>query len=365
MYAKQTRKLRFTKDCLMLRKVILNSLYYSGAQALLAPLTRGSGAIFMLHHVRNLKQSAFSPNHHLSTSPEFLDRMILRLKQQGIAFVTMDEAAERIQSPDKHEGSPPWAAITLDDGYRDNLLNAVPVFRRHQVPYLIYIAPGLVDGTSSLWWEDLERVIAKQKLIFVDLPGGRTEFDISTPDRKTKVYKDLFVYLLLEVDEQHQRQIVADLAKAYKVDTGAYLRDQVMDWSELQFLAKDTLCSLGAHTIGHYALAKLKEDEVRFEMDQSREIIRAETGVEAAHFAFPYGQAAVAGQREFEIARSCQFRTAVTTRHGVIYPEHKDHMMALPRVSVNGNHQSMHYITTLLSGVPTRVRNLGRKLDVA
>ena len=349
----------------MFRKIILNSLYYSGAQAALAPLMRGMGSIFMLHHVRNLEAAPFSPNKHLSTSPEFLDHMILKLKEKGYDFISMDEVEKRLSDPKAHQDRNPFISMTLDDGYRDNLLNAVPVFRRHEIPYLIYVAPGLTDATTPLWWEDLEHVIAKQKSILFDLGDGKEEFDLSTPQKKQVTFQRLIDHLMLNVDEDEQRSMVANLANVYRIDSLEHVRKQVMGWRDLAELMKDPFCTIGAHTIGHYALAKLDEKRARFEMLQSREIIRKELGESPKHFAYPYGFPEVVGSREFEIARECGFATATTTRHGVIYPEHNEHMTALPRVSINGNHQSMHYVETLLSGIPTRFNNKGQKLDVA
>jgi len=179
------------------------------------------------------------------------------------------------------------------------------------------------------------------------------------------VHKQLVEYLILEVDEALQRQIVSDLSSYYHAESAKHVKAQILDWSEINQLADDPLCTLGAHTIGHFALSKLNEEEAVFEMQQSAEILKAETGTRPSHFAYPYGFAEAAAVREFELAGKCGFKTAVTTRHGVVYNEHANHMMALPRVAVNGHHQSMHYITTLLSGVPGRLRNFGRKLDVA
>ena len=51
-------------------------------------------------------------------------------------------------------------AITLDDGYRNNFEQALPVFQRHAVPFTIYVCPGFAERTSELWWEALERIIA-------------------------------------------------------------------------------------------------------------------------------------------------------------------------------------------------------------
>ena len=50
-------------------KAALTALHYSGAGDLLAPLTGGLGAIFMLHQVGPEAPAAFSPNRILKISP--------------------------------------------------------------------------------------------------------------------------------------------------------------------------------------------------------------------------------------------------------------------------------------------------------
>lgn len=322
------------------------------------------GSIIMLHHVRNINKTAFSPNYHLTASPEFLDKLIIRLKKKNYDFISMDEVAERIENPEAYKDKNPFICITLDDGYRNNLENAIPIFRRHDVPYVIYVATGFTEGDTPLWWDDLERVIAKLNHVYIDMPKGRVGFDISTPAKKMKVYKELVIYLIRDVSEGEARKIVSDLAKAHKIDQLAYAREQLMDWSEINALKDDPLCTIGAHTISHYALNKLSEEDVRYEMEQGRAVIKSEIGIETEHFAYPYGYHQVARSREFEIARECGFKTATTTRHGVVYPVHKDHMTALPRISINGHHQSMHYINTLLSGVTTWLGNFGRSISI-
>ncbi|MDP4381085.1 hypothetical protein, partial [Escherichia coli] len=50
------------------------------------------------------------------------------------------------------------------------------------------------------------------------------------------------------------------------------------------------------------------------------------------HLAIPGGDKFAAGPREFALAGAAGFKTAVTTRPGMIYPESADHMTALQRV---------------------------------
>lgn len=350
----------------MLLKAVLNGLYYTGIQSICAPLTQGVGSILMLHRVGNFPVREFSPNSHLSVSPEFLDVTILRLKQAGYEFVSMDEMAERLSEGSWDRSDRPAIAITLDDGYRDNLENALPVFKRHEVPFTIFIAPGLVDASHTIWWEDLEHLIASTNRIGMKLPDrGFSSFDTKTTAEKLDAFSQLMAYLTTEVSEYQQREILSRLSNEHNHDGVEHARNSIMNWKELKSLAQDPLCTLGAHTIGHYAVARLSQDSATAEISESRSILEDRLGQPIQHFAYPYGYPAAAGNRDFEIVRELGFKTGVTTRHGVLYPEHKDHLSALPRISLNGSYQSMRYVRTLLSGVTTRMNNRGGKLNVA
>jgi len=47
----------------------------------------------------------------------------------------------------------------------------------------------------------------------------------------------------------------------------------------------------------------------------------------------------------------------VTTRKGMLCPDHRNYLTALPRVSLNGDYQSLTYTTVYLSGVPLAMWN--------
>ena len=88
-------------------------------------------------------------------------------------------------------------------------------------------------------------------------------------------------------------------------------------------------------------------------------------GRKVEHFCYPVGDATAAGPTEFAIARELGFKSAVTTRPGVLFPEHRDHLWALPRISLNGEFQRMRYVRVLTSGAATAVWNCFRRVNVA
>ncbi len=111
------------------------------------------------------------------------------------------------------------------------------------------------------------------------------------------------------------------------------------------------------HTLTHPRLAKLPLEQAQREMGEARDEIARRLQVPAAHLSFPIGDPSSAGPREFALAREMGFSTAVTTRPGMVMQAHAARMQALPRLSVNGLHQSRRAFSALLSGLPFALMN--------
>jgi peptidoglycan/xylan/chitin deacetylase (PgdA/CDA1 family) len=139
-----------------------------------------------------------------------------------------------------------------------------------------------------------------------------------------------------------------------------------MDWQEIGDMAADPLCTIGAHTVNHPMLKKMADEKAaRAEMEQSRAVLHAALGRKPEHLAYPVGDPTSAGVREFRIAAELGFKTAVTTRPGVMFKAHREHLTALPRISMNGEFQRKRYVKVLMSGAGTAVWNGFRKVSAA
>ena len=298
-----------------------------------------AGVVLTLHHVRPDTPGAFRPNAHLSVTPEFLDALLSRLKTAGWRFVPVGELLGSPQGGDR------VAAVTLDDGFRDNMEHAWPVFRRHAVPFTIYICPGFCDRTAELWWEALERIVLQSASMAA--PGGEGELPAATPGQKQKAFLLWASWLTRDADEQRQRQAVRDLAARHKHDLAALASELVMDWNEVRRMAADPLCTIGAHTMTHPALARLPAEMAAREMRESADRIEAQIGVRPATIAFPYGYPAAAGPREAMLAAEAGFAGSFTTRPGTIAATGTRH--GLPRISLNGLFQTPSFVETLIT----------------
>lgn len=340
----------------------LEALYFSGAHHLLRPIFAGVGVILMLHHVRPRRDDAFQPNHHLEVEPEFLRAMLAHLRSLDIDIVTMDEVHQRLQARDFARR---FACFTFDDGYRDNRDFALSVMREFDAPLTVYVTSNFADGTGQLWWVALERVIARASAIEVPISGVQTRLDASTPSAKQAAFDRVHDWLReLPTEHDMQREISA-LCARHEVDETAIAREDCMSWDELKAFADDPLVTIGAHTVTHCNLGRQSEETVLFELATGRARIEAAVQRPVLHLAYPYGDRVAAGQREFRLAHTVGYKTAVTTRPGMVFPESADHMTALQRVSLNGNFQDARILPVLTSGAATAMWNGFRRIDAA
>jgi len=343
-------------------RTALETLYFTGAHRLLQPLLGGVGAILTLHHVRPPRADAFQPNRLLEVSPRFLDDVLASLRRANVDIITLDAMHRRLAECDFRRR---FVCLTFDDGYRDNLHHALPILRKHGAPFTLYLPTSFPDRAGELWWLTLEAVIARQNRIALTMDGEDRRYECGSTEAKYELYEHIYWWLRSLESEDDLRRAVRELASRYGVDDTAFCKDLCMTWSEIGEVADDPLATIGAHTVNHVMLRKASDDAVRNEMRQSAAVIEAALGKRPAHFSYPVGDRTSAGPREFAIAAELGFKTAVTTRPGVLFPEHAAHFTALPRISLNGEYQQGRYAKVLMSGAATAFWNRFRRVDAA
>jgi peptidoglycan/xylan/chitin deacetylase (PgdA/CDA1 family) len=317
----------------------------------------------MFHHVRPRGGDAFAPNRLLEITPEFFETALSAVEAAGFEFVSLDAAVTRLSSGDA-SARRPFAVLTFDDGYRDNRDYALPIMQRHGAPFTLFVTPGFADRTARLWWLELEEAIRRLPRIRLHIADGDIDLPAESAAEKQAAFESVY-WRLRGGPEARLLEAVARLSETAGVESAELTARHCMDWNELRVYAAQKLCTIGAHTLTHPMLARHDAAFARHEMAESRARIERELQAPVRHFAYPVGDPASAGPREFALAAQLGFACAVTTRPGMVFGEHAAHLTALPRLSVNGLWQDRRYLDVLLTGAPFALWNRGRRLNVA
>jgi peptidoglycan/xylan/chitin deacetylase (PgdA/CDA1 family) len=340
----------------------LLTLHKSGLYGLTPRSLSGMGVVFMLHRVRPTPEThGFTPNGLLEITPEYLNAVLTTVRALGYDLVSLDEAHRRLQ---QRQFDRKFAVFTLDDGYKDNLEVAAPIFAKHEAPFTIYLSSGMPDGTVDLWWMGLEACIRAQDALEWSLNGVQYTLPASTAEQKQKAYDTLY-WPLRNLPEHEQRIAIRDLASQCRVDMDKLTRDCSLTWDQARELTNHAYCTLGAHTVDHFALSKLSEEEARREIVEGADRIKQETGEWPRHLAYPYGDGASAGPREYELAQFLGFDTAVTTQKGFLTESHGSNPHRIPRLSLNGDYQDLRMLEVLMTGLPFALANILPSVETA
>lgn len=289
-----------------------------GLFKLVASFSRGRGAVLMLHEVH---ASADRARYDGTTAAE-LDRVLGALRRWDIDLVAMDAFLPRLRSDNPRH----FVVITLDDGYRDNLVNALPILEKYQAPALINVPTQAVTRELFCWWLALRELFMTRDLLQIG-PLGRT-LDIRSDQAKLAEYRRV------------QRWFAADFTRAcdlrsWFVDQGVSFSDLCarffMSDAELRQCAAHPLITIGGHSTTHRSMASLPEAVMRSEFSDNKVFLENLLQTTIDHMAYPYGGKDQCGPREAAAARDAGFKTAIAVRHGRLTAEVADDPFMIPR----------------------------------
>ena len=283
------------------------------------------GGILVLHRIENVDPDRLWCNESLKISPSSLDKLISTLQKQGYKFVSLDEMAEIIM---KKMRVRKVLSITLDDGYRDNYDNGLPIFKRYGIPFCINVVTSFPEKSMVYWWYLIENLIMQHDTI--ELPQGNR---ISCTKKKEK--EEAFFAIKQEILKLPQTALdkhIAQLLPDYDIDFSAYNDTLPLTWEMLRQLRDEPLATIGCHTHSHSSFASCSDQEIIADIEYSCHLMRTKAGVDMNHFAFPYGGKTTVLSHHFSLIENMGFRTATTTRNALLF--HSTHLHQLPRISI-------------------------------
>jgi len=218
---------------------------------------------------------------------------------------------------------PKSVAVTFDDGYTDNLLQAKPVLEKYSIPASVFVCTGYVG--REFWWDELDRLVmssqvelgtlhldAGEKSFVWDQPNVTPEEDL---DVRRKLLHGLYNFLLaLDIQDQSQAMNTIRNWSGISSDEAT---TRGMNPDELLQLADGGLIEIGAHTRHHPMLPRLSLERQREEIISSKHDLESLLGKRVDGFAYPNGTATDDAKR---IVREAGFAFACTSLHDVVRP---------------------------------------------
>ena len=272
-----------------------------------ACFNRPVGYIYMFHMVCP-KTDMLAPIDELRVSPEYFEAF-LREHQKRLDFISINDLYARISN--KQRSDKPFGIITFDDGYEDNFTYAYPILKKLNIPFVIYVSAGLVNDNTPIWNYPLiiERIVKKNDELII---GGK-KYVCQTQEQKTETFKQLKGLLFLLP--------YAHLQEDFKQQFTKYLTDDVfpkntLTWKQIDELSKDSLCTIGSHTMTHCRLTITDIVSLQYELEESKRLLEKHIGKPVTHLSYPYGWLTDVSAEAIVFAQQVGYKTALRSFGG-------------------------------------------------
>ena len=299
---------------------------------------RGKGIVVMLHEIHRDVDAEL----RTGCGPAQLERIVIALRAADRDIVTPDEGLRRLADP----VSKPFALLTFDDAYRDNLTNALPVLERLNAPMTLFVPTGMITRELYAWWLGMRQWILQSDAVDIEPMGRR--FACADLASKLSTRRQITSWI---ADDQTRADSLAPLFQAQGINIRALVDCYAMNAEELRRMAAHPLVTIGAHTETHRFLTGLSEAEARREFQGNKAWLEALLDRPISYFAYPYGTPGACGEREARLAAEAGFRASFTTRAGQLFAEHLQHPQLLPRIDVGYAPQSAAALASRLNGL--------------
>lgn len=230
----------------------------------------GAGVILKLHRVLANDRAADLPHRNeLNVGPKAFEHLLVWLRKHFDCVPLME-----ILQPGALKSERPKVALTFDDGWRDNALNAFPLLQKHQVPASIFLSTDDIGRRQRLWWESLGETLweshgekARRHLIeclhSVGRPLPVLMDDLDAQRRSLTLLRYL----------QNLKTLAPEVLGRLIDECPPESLPQALDWQQVRSMEASGLVRFGARGASHAALVDLDNQRLHEELSRSRDAL--------------------------------------------------------------------------------------------
>ncbi len=239
------------------------------------------------HRVDSIDAAADVDEGVLDSTPESLDRQLGRVRRHFTPIALGDLLAHL----DGADLPPNPMLVTFDDGYRDNLENAVPILKRHGIRATFFIATNYVAERRVFWWDRISWILkhARRRYFRLSYPLIQ-EVNLETGIREAEylLHEMVKTTRLLKL-ERFLDELAAHADAPWDAATERRLAERLlMTWDDVRTLRHAGM-DVGSHTRTHRVLQTVPAEELSSEFAGSRADLESALSESISAIAYPVG----------------------------------------------------------------------------
>jgi peptidoglycan/xylan/chitin deacetylase (PgdA/CDA1 family) len=275
----------------------------------------------------------------------------LEVLQKSVRVLSLRQLTQELEEGKHVHRS---VALTFDDGYADNLLNAKPILEQYDIPATVFVANGYVEQVREYWWDELERLFLQPGILpnklELSLNDQSYQWELgdaanyskadyqkhqgwyaehkNDPTLRHQLYRSVW-RLMQPLQADRQQQILSELRTWAEIESTPRSTHRPLTVAELSTLDEGDLVEVGSHTAMHPFLSALPIPLQRQEIQQGKARLEEILGHSVRSFAYPYGDYT---PETVALVQAAGFERACSTVSARVQPQ--SDRFQLPRVEV-------------------------------
>jgi peptidoglycan/xylan/chitin deacetylase (PgdA/CDA1 family) len=260
-------------------------------------MVRCTGAIERAHRSAMQSDCTLALYFH-NPSADHFSRIIRWFQERGYRFLSLGELESCFKTKTPCPKGSVW--ISLDDAWRGNLTEVIPIIREWNLPITIFV-PTREVLRGTFWFSHVVN-----------------NTDVLPPPFRRDVQQ------LWLVPESTRRRVIEHLFEICPPS-----QREVISVAEIADLAKLPQVTIGSHSVNHAFMPNCNDDELRKEISDSRRDLEQWTGRPVRVFSYPNGDF---DKRTARVLAEAGYSLAFTTEEHPITLA--DNPYYLPRFSI-------------------------------
>lgn len=228
------------------------------------------------------------------------------------AVCPLEDAVYRMKRQDLPDNA---VAVTFDDGYRDNYLQAFPLLKEFSIPATIFLATDAIGSGKLLWHDRVFAAFRQTREPFLTAYGDCAKtYPLRTVEEKLVALVRARRFLR-SLGEQERPVWIARLGEQLRVEDKTHLPGLMLTWDEVKIMQRHGV-AFGSHSVSHPILPRLSAERAVEEIYTSKQLIEEQLGTPARGFAYPNGTEEDYNDQIKGIIKDAGYACAVTTVFG-------------------------------------------------
>jgi len=222
-------------------------------------------------------------------------------------------------------------AITFDDGYANNLINAKPILKDNDIPATIFVTVKAIGAKREFWWDELDRIFLQTGVLPTTLEldiGGKVyqwalgksatysrnewmknmswRIRETAPSSRHEVYRSIWS-LMRNLSPNKQNMVVSKLSEWAAQASECRETHRLLAANELLALKDSDIIEIGSHAMTHRSLNNLPTDLLCYEIYDGKKQLEEILECRVNGFSYPHG---LFSTRTINFVREAGFRYA-------------------------------------------------------